>query len=47
MLDAQANTATERGERRVSADGARLHAFVIPTDEETQIARDTAHALSR
>jgi len=47
MLDAQANTATERGERRVSADGARLHAFVIPTDEESQIARDTAHALSR
>ncbi len=46
-LDPRANAATERGERRISADGARLQAFVIPTDEETQIARDTAHALAR
>jgi acetate kinase len=46
-LDARANAATERGERRISADEARLQAFVIPTDEETQIARDTAHELAR
>jgi acetate kinase len=46
-LDPRANAATEPGERRISADGARLQAFVIPTDEETQIARDTAHALAR
>ena len=43
-LDPQANTA-QQGERRISASGSRLEAFVIPTDEETQIARDTALAL--
>jgi len=43
-LDAQVNT-SQQGERRISASGSRLEAFVIPADEETQIARDTAQAL--
>jgi acetate kinase len=46
LLDAKANTA-DGGERRISAAGARLEAFVIPTDEEIQIARDTMQALQR
>ena len=46
LLDAKANTA-DGGERRISAPGARLEAFVIPTDEEIQIARDTIQALHR
>lgn len=47
LLDPRANAAAEGGERRISASGARLEAFVIPTDEEIEIARDTAHALHR
>ena len=46
VLDAKANAA-DGGERRISAPGARLEAFVIPTDEEIQIARDTIQALHR
>ena len=33
------------GERRISVDGARLQAFVIPTHEEMEIARGTLEAL--
>ena len=41
-LDAERNAAVVGGkEARVSADGARLAAWVIPTDEELLIARDT------
>lgn len=41
-LDAGRNRATCDGaEGRVSADGSRLAAWVIPTDEELLIARDT------
>jgi acetate kinase len=29
----------DEGERRISADGARLEAFVIPTHEEVEITR--------
>jgi acetate kinase len=46
ILDAKANTA-DGGERRISASRARLEAFVIPTAEEIQIARDTIQALDR
>jgi len=46
LLDAKANAA-DGGERRISEAGARLEAFVIPTDEEIQIARDTIQALHR
>lgn len=45
VLDPRANAG--EGERRISASGARLEAFVIPTDEEIEIARDTVQALSR
>jgi acetate kinase len=44
-LDADANAAAIEGERRISADGARLQAFVIPTHEEIEIARGTLEAL--
>jgi acetate kinase len=44
-LDSRANAVPDGGARRISASGARLEAFVIPTDEEIEIARDTVHAL--
>ena len=45
MLDPGANAAVIGSERRISAAGARLEAFVIPTDEEIEIARGTMEAL--
>ena len=45
ILDPRANAAASEHERRISESGARLQAFVIPTDEETEIARDTVKAL--
>ena len=47
ILDPRANADAAGGERRISASGARLEAFVIPTDEEIEIARDTVRALRR
>jgi acetate kinase len=44
-LDPGANTAASEGDRRISAAGSRLEAFVIPTDEEIEIARGTVEAL--
>jgi acetate kinase len=45
-LDAQANRQTVGGvEARVSSDDSRLHAWVIPTDEELLIARDTVRLV--
>jgi acetate kinase len=44
-LDPGANVAAIEGERRISAAGSRLEAFVIPTDEEIEIARSTVEAL--
>ena len=45
-LDAARNAATVGGrEGRISADGAALEAWVIPTDEELLIARDTVRAV--
>ena len=40
-LDAAANTALGRGEGRMDAAGSRVALWVIPTDEELLIARDT------
>lgn len=40
-LDPVANEAPETGPRRISAPGSRVALFVIPTDEELMIARDT------
>jgi acetate kinase len=45
-LDAGANERTSGGaEGRISTDASRLHAWVIPTDEELLIARDTARLV--
>jgi acetate kinase len=41
-----ANAASVDGaEGRISTDDSRLHAWVIPTDEELLIARDTARLV--
>ena len=46
-LDAERNGALAAGrEGRISADGARLAAWVIPTDEELLIARDTYRVVT-
>jgi acetate kinase len=45
-VDAAANTSQSRGrEGRITTDDSRLHAWVIPTDEELLIARDTARLV--
>ena len=45
-LDVNANAATVRGaEGPISVEGSRLAAWVIPTDEELLIARDTARLV--
>jgi acetate kinase len=45
-IDGTANTSPEAGAaRRISTDGSRLHAWVIPTDEELLIARDTVRLV--
>lgn len=44
-IDLGRNSATVGIEGRISRDDARLHAYVIPTDEELLIARDTARCL--
>ena len=40
-IDAGRNTAKEKGPRRISTDTSRVAVWVIPTDEEIVIARDT------
>jgi acetate kinase len=44
-LDAEANAAASGGERRISAADARTAVWVIPTNEELLIARDTVRAV--
>lgn len=45
-LDGEANRdATQGRAGRITTDGSRLHAWVIPTDEELLIARDTARLV--
>ncbi len=45
-LDAEANLAARHGrEARISTEDSRLAAWVIPTDEELLIARDTARLV--
>jgi acetate kinase len=43
-FDADANNA---GEPRISRDDSRVHAWVIPTDEELMIALHIRRVLSR
>jgi acetate kinase len=46
-LDRERNAACPRGsESLISTEGSRLAAYVIPTDEELLIARDTARQVS-
>jgi acetate kinase len=44
-VDPERNRADGRGERRISADDSRVAVLVIPTNEELEIARQTAAAL--
>jgi acetate kinase len=47
VLDAGLNEATVNGvEGRISADGSRFEVWVIPTDEELLIARDTYRVVT-
>jgi acetate kinase len=44
-LDAGKNERASGREDRISTDDSKLHAFVIPTDEELLIARDTVRCI--
>jgi acetate kinase len=44
-LDTAKNTQASGREARITTDDSRLHAFVIPTDEELLIARDTVRCI--
>ncbi len=47
-LDEERNKACVRGrEGKITSDGSRLAAFVLPTDEELLIARDTVRCVER
>jgi len=46
-LDPGRNEAVVGSEGRISAAHARIHAYVIPSDEELLIARDTASVIHR
>lgn len=46
-LDSDRNAAVIGDEGRISSDGARIHAYVIPTDEELVIARETASIIEK
>lgn len=46
VLDESRNAAPGDGARPVSADGARLAAWVVPADEETVIAEDTVASIT-
>lgn len=45
MIDQSRNAKAVGTEERISADSSRIHAYVIPVDEEAVIARDTASCL--
>ncbi|MCG6870432.1 MAG: acetate kinase [Gammaproteobacteria bacterium] len=45
VIDLEANHSAQRTERRVSPDGSRVAALVIPTNEELEIARLTLATL--
>jgi acetate kinase len=44
-VDAAANSEMLAREGRISAEGSKLHAWVIPTNEELLIARDTVRCI--
>jgi acetate kinase len=45
-LDPERNGGAVGCEARISAEGSRVHAYVIPTDEELLIARDTVRCVA-
>jgi acetate kinase len=45
-LDEDRNTKAVGSEMRISADDAKIHAYVIQVDESVMIARETAHCLN-
>jgi acetate kinase len=44
-LDESRNERANGREERITTEDSRLHAFVIPTDEELLIARDTVRCI--
>ena len=44
-MDNEKNQAAKGGEQKISADDSKLAAYVIPTDEELLIARDTVRSI--
>ena len=46
-LDPERNGAAVGRETRISTEDSRLHAYVIPTDEELMIARDAVRCVAR
>jgi acetate kinase len=44
-IDTTRNEETVGREGRISGEGSRLHAWVIPTNEELLIARDTVRCI--
>src|SRR3712207_601086 len=44
-VDPARNTSLQGSEGRISPPDARIHVYVIPSDEEVLIARDTAQLL--
>ncbi len=46
-IDPDRNTSSDRGPRTISKDSSRVAVLVIPTNEELEIARQTATALDR
>jgi acetate kinase len=45
VIDANQNQQMAGREGRISTDGSTLHAWVIPTNEELLIARDTVRCV--
>jgi acetate kinase len=46
-LDAAANTATEAGERRISAPDSRVDIWIVPVDESAILAEEAFQLLVR
>jgi acetate kinase len=47
QLDPRLNTAASSGERDLSASGSRVRIFVIPTNEERVVARETRRLIEK
>ena len=47
LLDPTRNDAIPQGGGEITADNSPVRAFVVPTDEELVIARDTVRAISK